>query len=158
MGWSGRKRLTARLEAGATLRAVGSLTTRAPGGMVIEGLPLKVSAVAVAGVMAEVPELRAIWAAPMVRGSRPNSLVRMTRTEGPPMEMWTISRRVVPSVPGAPNLPSGFLAAMGEAAQVPTQWSAGDAALAQIGVRHERESRRRRESGALVRMIVLGVN
>ena len=96
----------------------------------MDDLPLKVRAVAVPGVMAEVPELRAICAAPMVRGSRPNSLVRMTRTEGPPMEMWTISRRVVPSVPGAPNLPSGFLAAIGEAAQVPTQWSAADAALA----------------------------
>ncbi len=64
------------------LRATGSLTTRAPGGMVMEGCPPKVSAVAVPGVMALVPELRAIWAAPMVRGSRPNSLVRMTRTDG----------------------------------------------------------------------------
>ena len=35
-----------------------------------------------AGVMAPVPALRAIWAAPTVSGSRPNSLVRMTRTDG----------------------------------------------------------------------------
>ena len=42
----------------------------------------------------------------MVRGSRPNSLVRMTRTEWPPREMWTISRKVVSS--RAPNLPSGL--------------------------------------------------
>ena len=39
------------------------------------------------------------------------------------------------TVPGAPNLKSGFLAAVGDAAQVPTQWSAGEAALAQVGVR-----------------------
>jgi hypothetical protein len=51
---------------------------------------------------------------------------------------------VVPSVPGAPNLPSGFLAAMGEAAQVPTQCSAGGAAFVW---REQRRSRgRRRES------------
>jgi len=60
------------LEDGATLRAAGSLTARAPGGMMMEGFPPKVSAVAVSGVMALVPELRAICAAPTVRGSRPN--------------------------------------------------------------------------------------
>jgi hypothetical protein len=31
---------------------------------------------------------------------------------------------VVPSVPSAPNFPPGFLAAIGAAAHVPTQWSA----------------------------------
>jgi len=87
----------------------------------MDGFPLKVSGTALVGVMAEASVLRAIWAAPTVRGSRPNSLVKMTRTVGPPMEMWTISRRVVPSVPGAPNFPVGFLAAIGDAAQVPTQ-------------------------------------
>jgi hypothetical protein len=46
---------------------------------------------------------------------------------------------------------------MGDAAQVPTQWSAGDAAVALAGVR-ERESRRRSERGALVVMAFLGVN
>src|SRR5207302_10499288 len=89
--------------------------------------------------------------------SRPNSFVRITRTEGPPMEMWTISRRVVPSVPGTPNLPSGFLAAMGDVAQVPTQWS-GDAAIALSGLRTQRESRRRNEILALIDMTILGLN
>ena len=155
-GWSGRKRLTARLDAGATFRATGSLMMSAPGGMTMEGLPLKVRAVELAAVMSLVPALRAIWAAPMVRGSTPNSLVRMTRIEGPPMEMWTISRRVVPSVPGAPNLPSGFLAAIGEAAQVPTQWSAGGVAFV---TRQQRRSRGRRERARyFVDMTILNAN
>ncbi len=43
MGWAGTKRLTARLANGGSLRSTGSLTARAPGGMVMEGRPPKVS-------------------------------------------------------------------------------------------------------------------
>jgi DMSO reductase anchor subunit len=46
---------------------------------------------------------------------------------------------------------------MGEAAQVPTQWSVGAAALAMRGVNAQRESRRRKEILAFV-MAVLGLN
>jgi hypothetical protein len=74
------------------------------------------------------------------------------------MDMWTISRRVVPSVPGAPNFPSGFLAAMGEAAQVPTQWSVGEAAAAMEGASAQRESRRTNEILTLIDMAFLGWN
>jgi hypothetical protein len=104
--------------------------------------------------MALAPELRAICAAPTVSGSRPNSLVSTTRTEGPPMEIWTISRRVVPSVPGAPNLALGFLAAMGDAAQVPTQWSEGVAAVTEIGLKQQRASRGSRREDLLELMVM----
>jgi len=46
---------------------------------------------------------------------------------------------------------------MGEAAQVPIQWSAGEAAAALVGVM-QRESKRRSARGALMVMAVLGVN
>jgi hypothetical protein len=46
---------------------------------------------------------------------------------------------------------------MGDVAQVPTQWSAGDAALALPGVNAQRKSSRRREILAFV-MAVLGLN
>jgi hypothetical protein len=42
MGCAGRKRLMARSEKGGTLRATGSLTTSAPGGMMTEVRPPKV--------------------------------------------------------------------------------------------------------------------
>jgi hypothetical protein len=46
---------------------------------------------------------------------------------------------------------------MGEAVQVPTQWS-GDAAAATVGVTTQRESRRRNEILALIDMAFLGWN
>jgi hypothetical protein len=147
------KRLIARLEAGATLKETGSLTMRAPGGMMTKSFPAKVMGAAVPGVMALAPALRAIWAAPIVSGSRPNSLVRTIRMDGPPMEMWTISRRVVPSVPGAPNVPAGFFAAMGEVAQVPTQWSGDVAAVAGFGM----QQRPSRQSGRKGDVLVFAV-
>jgi hypothetical protein len=60
-------------------------------------------------------------------------------------------------VPGAPNLPPGFLAAMGDAAQVPTQWSGDEAAVAVFGVkqRASRGSRRRQDLPDTMVMIVL---
>ncbi len=62
-------------------------------------------------VMALPSPRRAMEAASMVRGSTPNSLVRTTRTAGPPMEMWTISRRVTPVVSSALSLPLEFFSA-----------------------------------------------
>jgi hypothetical protein len=47
---------------------------------------------------------------------------------------------------------------MGEAAQVPTQWSDGAAAVAAEGMSVQRESRRRNEILALIDMAVLGLN
>ena len=135
----------------------GSLTMRAPGGMTIDGAPPNVSGFALPAVMSPAPELRAIWAAPMVRGSRPNSLVKTKRTEGPPMEMWTISRRVVPSVPGAPNLAPGFLAAMGDVAQVPTHRSVDVAAAARFGFKVQTVSRESRIRGLFPEFLVMTV-
>jgi hypothetical protein len=50
------------------------------------------------------------------------------------------------------------LAAIGEEAQVPTQWSAGEAAARLAGVTTQKESRRRNEIRALFDMTVLGLN
>jgi hypothetical protein len=47
---------------------------------------------------------------------------------------------------------------MGDAAQVPAQWSAGDAAVALFGVTTQRESRRRREILALIVMAALSLS
>jgi hypothetical protein len=47
---------------------------------------------------------------------------------------------------------------MGEAAQVPTQWSAGEAAREMAGASAQRESRRRNEILALIDMAFLGWN
>jgi hypothetical protein len=47
---------------------------------------------------------------------------------------------------------------MGEAAQVPTQWSVGVAAVAMGGVSVQTESRRRNEILALIDMAFLGLN
>jgi hypothetical protein len=47
---------------------------------------------------------------------------------------------------------------MGDAAQVPTQWSAGEAAVAMEGASAQRESRRRNEILALIDMAFLGWN
>jgi predicted MFS family arabinose efflux permease len=47
---------------------------------------------------------------------------------------------------------------MGDAAQVPTQWSAGVAAVALPGVNAQRESRRRNEILALIVMFILGLS
>jgi hypothetical protein len=123
--------------------------------MMMEVCPPKVSGIALAVVMPLAPELRAICAAPMVSGSRPNSLVRVTRTEEPPRETWTISRRVVPSVPGAPNLAPGLFAAMGEAAQVPTQWSGWVAAEAMLVMAQQNRSASRGSVVVLQVMTVL---
>ena len=46
MGWAGRKMLTARSVSAGTLRAAGSETATAPAGMVMDGRPLKVRALA----------------------------------------------------------------------------------------------------------------
>jgi hypothetical protein len=94
---------------GATLSGAASLTMRAPGGMTTEARPPKVRGVG--EVMALPSPRRAMEAASMVRGSTPNSLVRTTRTAGPPMEMWTISRRVTPVVSSALSLPLEFFSA-----------------------------------------------
>src|SRR5260370_42576059 len=82
----------------------------------------------------------------------------MAGAGGRPMGMWTSWRRVVPLVPGTPNVASGFFAAMGEAARVPTQWSAGEAAVAMEGERRQRESGRRRETLDLIDIAFLGLN
>jgi DMSO reductase anchor subunit len=47
---------------------------------------------------------------------------------------------------------------MGDAAQVPTQWSVGAAAVALCGLRRQMESRRRNEILAWVVMAVLGLS
>jgi hypothetical protein len=47
---------------------------------------------------------------------------------------------------------------MGDAAQVPTQWSVGFAAVAMEGVRVQTESRRRNEILALIDMAILELN
>ena len=67
------------------------------------------------------------------------------------MEIWTISRRVVPSVPGAPNFAVGFIAAMGDAAQVPTQWVLDSAAAMT-----ELKQRASKKSGNV--SVFLGIN
>src|SRR6202035_201688 len=85
------------------------------------------------------------------------SFVRITRTEGPPIEIWTISRSVVPSVPGAPNLPSGFLAAMGDAAQVPPQWPEGVAAVAMFVLKQQKVSTGSRRRENLLNFVIMTV-
>jgi hypothetical protein len=47
---------------------------------------------------------------------------------------------------------------MGEVAQVPTQWSAGAAAVAVTGLRAQKESRNRKGILALIVMAVLGLS
>ncbi len=86
--------------------------------MIAEGRPPKVRALDEEGMMLPSPALSAIPAAPMVRGSRPNSLLRTTRAVEPPREMWTISRKVV-----SPDtiLPLVLGVRTGDAPQVPTQ-------------------------------------
>jgi hypothetical protein len=66
------------------------------------------------------------------------------------MEICTISRRVVPSVPRAANFVAALFGAMGEAAQVPTQWS-GVVAVARPVVRTKRHRRGRKN---LVRAVI----
>ena len=77
------------------VRLAGSLTAMAPGGMVMEGWPEKVRALAEARRISEEDGLlRAMCAAAMVSGSVPNSFERTMRTREPPSETWTIWRRV----------------------------------------------------------------
>ncbi len=155
MGWAGTNRLTARSAKAGSLRLTGSLTARAPGGMVTEGRPPKVRALAEARSIS-LPVVRsAMLPALMVRGSRPNSLERMMRTREPPRETWTISRKVVSA---APNLALGLGSATGEVAQVPTQWSGGAAAAA-FSLMLERQKSARAMSGRVLTrwfMTVLG--
>ena len=89
----------ARSEAAGRLTAAGSLTTSAPGGMVTEVRPPKVRPAEETRLMVLPPWLMATWAAAMVSGSVPNSLVKTTRRMGPPRETWTISRIVVSAAP-----------------------------------------------------------
>src|ERR1035437_3351116 len=96
---SGRKKLTAISQPTGTLTVAGSLTISAPGGMVTMVRPLKVRPAEETRLMVLPPWLTPTLAAPMRSGSEPNSLVKWTRTWGPPMEMWTISRTVVSAVP-----------------------------------------------------------
>jgi hypothetical protein len=70
----------------------------------------------------------------------------MTRMAGPPMETWTISRKVVSALP---IFASGLGWATGAAAQVPTQWS-GEAAEAAVGPRQTRLNSRRASGGSVL--------
>ena len=128
----------------ATLRVTGSLTIRAPGGMMTDACPPKVSGVPVP-VIPLAPELSSVRSAPrpMVSGSRPNSLVRMTRTEPPPSEMWTISRRVVPVVPSAPNFAVGIAGCNGRGRPGSHPVVGGVAAVAGIVVKQWRKKNAR---------------
>ena len=89
----------ARSAAAGSVTVAGSLTTSAPGGMTTEVRPPKVRSAAETRLMVLPPWLTATCAAPMVSGSEPNSLVKMTRTCGPPRETCTISRTVVSATP-----------------------------------------------------------
>ena len=89
----------ARSAAAGRFTMAGSLTTSAPGGMMTEVRPPNVRPAAETRLMELPPWLMATCAAPMVSGSVPNSLVKMTRSSGPPMETCTISRRVVSAAP-----------------------------------------------------------
>src|SRR5512142_195134 len=128
---SGTKKLTATLESGASLRSTGSLTTGAPGGMVTEGAPPKVSALSVPGTMAPSAAPMARCTAPRVTGAFPYSLERTTRTLLPPTltrAYWrTVWLRSDGGMDGlAKNVPSQT--GCGLAVQVGTQTSSAAAA------------------------------
>ena len=89
----------ARSAAAGSFTVAGSLTTSAPGGTTTEVRPPKVSPAAETRLMVLPPWLTATCAASIVSGSVPNSLVKTTRTCGPPRETCTISRTVVSAVP-----------------------------------------------------------
>src|SRR6185312_5851176 len=136
MACAGTNRLTARSANAGTFRLAGSLTASAPGGIVTEARPPNVNVLAESGLISPPPALSAIFAAPTVSGSSPNSLLTMIRTAGPPSDTWTISRNVV-SAP--PNFPALFDSATGDVAHVPTQRSPrGPAALAGCTLKQQR--------------------
>ena len=62
------------------MRSAGSLTIGAPGGMVADGLPLKVSARSEPGTIALPSPASATCAAPITSGRSPYSLEITTRT------------------------------------------------------------------------------
>ena len=106
------------------MRATGSLTTRAPGGMMMEGLPPKVRALAESGV-----DGAGAGAEGDLRGADGEGVeaefVGEDDADGGAADGDVDDLAEGGAVgSGAPNLPSGFLAAIGEVAQVPTQWSA----------------------------------
>src|SRR5262249_8106834 len=92
-GGPGTKMLTPRGRGGGASRATGSLTTSAPGGMVMEGLPPKVRVRSDPATIAAPLPCRAMWAAPIVRALAPK-VDRRTRTSRPLMLVCTICRRV----------------------------------------------------------------
>ena len=77
----GTKMLTARSLRSGTLRSTGSLTTSAPGGMVMDGAPPKVNVLSDPGTIDAAVARSAICAAPITRPPAPKVDSR-TRTRG----------------------------------------------------------------------------
>ena len=89
-----RCRLTASSLVGGTEKGTASLTTVAPGRSVRAVRPPKVIGRSVAVMIASPVSRTAMWAASMMSGWSPYSFEMRMRTRSPPIEVWTISRRV----------------------------------------------------------------
>src|SRR3974390_2392534 len=112
----------ARSERGGRPKARGSEMTSAPAGTVVDGCVEKVRGVSVDGSMAPLAAGLAMCAEVMTSAVLPNALDKRTRMRVPPMDTWTIWRKVV-------SAKSGFGGATfestgcGEQAHVPIQIS-----------------------------------
>src|ERR1700733_2594057 len=127
MVWPGTKTVTARSLNGCRSSAMGSLTISAPAGISTVGWPWKSAGMAVP-LMAPPVAARAMLAPPIFRAVAPKALLRTIRRLGPPIDTWTISRRVVSSEKWLSVLP----AEDGAADHVPTQWASDLLALAEV--------------------------
>src|SRR5436190_14589564 len=132
-------------ESRGTRNAMGSLSTRAPRGMVTVVDPSNVMARLLRRAMAPPPRDGAMPASSTVSGPPPNVLARRTRTTRPPTLLWTISRTVwlLNPVDEMPVVYGGE----GLAAQVPTQWRAcaspgAQSRIAQATAGDSRDARR----------------
>src|ERR1017187_818276 len=123
--------LTARSAEAGALRSTGLLNTSAPGGIVMPGRPLKVSARSDPGTILEPAPRIARRAAPMVTALVPKAFESLTRNRSPPMVIWTISRRVCSLTSSRRRrIVSSGLAGEGLVAQVATQWEFSGLAFA----------------------------
>src|SRR3954462_1695761 len=109
-------------ESRRTRNGMGSLSTRAPRGMVTVADPSKVIARLLRRAIAPPPRDGAMPASSTVSGPPPKVLARRTRTTRPPTLEWTISRTVWLSKP-VDEMPVVY-GGDGLAAHVPTQWRA----------------------------------
>src|SRR2546423_4309107 len=99
-----------------------------PRAMRTESAPANVSPRSLAASIALPPRERATRAAVIVRGPSPNRFDSRTRSDAPPMEVWTTWRSVAPASPGAGGMLRGSTSCCA-AVHVPTQcwWGVADA-------------------------------